>query len=108
MKRREFMKAAGVITAGTIAGRDIVLGRELLPGSLFADKKPNIIFILADDYGVGEVGCYGGDNYKTPNIDHLARTGVRFTHAYTPSLCGPSRACILTGRYLFRTGATNK
>jgi len=108
MKRREFMKAAGVITAGTIAGRDIVLGRELLPGSLFADKKPNIIFILADDYGVGEVGCYGADNYKTPNIDQLARTGVRFTHAYTPSLCGPSRACILTGRYLFRTGATNQ
>jgi len=102
------MKAAGVITAGTIAGRDIVLGRELLPGSLFADKKPNIIFILADDYGVGEVGCYGADNYKTPNIDQLARTGVRFTHAYTPSLCGPSRACILTGRYLFRTGATNQ
>ena len=108
MKRREFMKAAGVITAGTIAGREIVLGRELLPGSLFADKKPNIIFILADDYGVGEVGCYGADNYKTPNIDHLARTGVRFTHAYTPSLCGPSRATILTGRYLFRTGATNQ
>ena len=70
--------------------------------------RPNIIFILADDYGIGEVGCYGADNYKTPHIDRLARGGIRFTHAYTASLCGPSRALILTGRYAFRTGATNQ
>lgn len=69
---------------------------------------PNIIFILADDYGVGEVSAYGADNYKTPHLDQLARGGIRFTHAYTPSLCGPSRATMLTGRYLFRTGATNQ
>lgn len=73
-----------------------------------AARPPNIIFILADDYGVGEVSAYGADNYKTPNIDKLAAGGLRFTHAYTPSLCGPSRATILTGRYLFRTGATNQ
>ena len=73
-----------------------------------ATQKPNIIFILADDYGVGEVSAYGADNYQTPNIDALARGGIRFTHAYTPSLCGPSRATIQTGRYLFRTGATNQ
>jgi len=71
-------------------------------------KKPNIIFILADDLGIGEVGCYGADNYRTPHIDQLAKEGLRFTHAYTPSLCGPSRATIMTGRYLFRTGATNQ
>jgi arylsulfatase A-like enzyme len=71
-------------------------------------KKPNIIFILADDLGIGEVGCYGADNYKTPNIDKLAKDGMRFTNAYTPPLSGPSRATILTGRYLFRTGATNQ
>jgi arylsulfatase A-like enzyme len=70
--------------------------------------KPNIIFILADDYGVGEVGCYGADHYQTPNIDALARGGTRFTHAYTVPLCGPSRALILTGRYGFRTGASNQ
>ena len=73
-----------------------------------ATTPPNIIFTLADDYGVGEVSAYGADNYKTPHIDQLARGGIRFTHAYTPSLCGPSRATILTGRYLFRTGATNQ
>ncbi len=71
-------------------------------------KKPNIIFILADDLGIGDVGCYGADNYKTPNIDKLASQGIRFMNAYTAPLCGPSRATILTGRHLFRTGATNQ
>jgi arylsulfatase A len=70
--------------------------------------KPNIIFILADDLGVGNVSCYGADHFKTPNIDRLARDGLRFTHAYTAPLCGPSRACIMTGRYAFRTGATSQ
>lgn len=71
-------------------------------------SKPNIIFILADDYGVGEAGCYGADNYKTPNIDALAKSGMRYTHGYTAALCGPSRALIMTGRYAFRTGAVNQ
>ena len=70
--------------------------------------KPNIIFVLADDYGIGEVSAYGADNYQTPQIDRLANQGVRFTHTYTAALCGPSRAMILTGRYAFRTGATNQ
>jgi len=72
------------------------------------NKKPNIIFILADDLGIGEVGCYGSDNNKTPNIDQLAKNGMKFNHAYTAPLCGPSRALILTGRYAFRTGAVNQ
>lgn len=70
--------------------------------------KPNIIFILADDLGIGNVSCYGADNYKTPILDKLAAEGTRFTHAYTAPLCGPSRALIMTGRYAFRTGATNQ
>lgn len=70
--------------------------------------KPNIIFILADDLGIGNVSCYGADNYATPNIDKLAKEGVRFNHMYTAPLCGPSRAMILTGRYAFKTGATNQ
>ena len=73
-----------------------------------ARAKPNIVFILADDLGFAEIGCNGADNYKTPNIDSLARGGTRFTHAFTVPLCGPSRALILTGRYGFRTGATNQ
>lgn len=84
------------------------LALALCAAAAAVPTKPNIIFILADDYGVGEVGAYGADHYKTPHIDALARGGTRYTHAYTPSLCGPSRATILTGRYLFRTGATNQ
>jgi len=71
-------------------------------------QKPNIIFILADDYGYGEVGIYGSDIYKTPNIDKLATSGIKFNHCYTAALCGPSRAMLLTGRYAYRTGASNQ
>ncbi len=70
--------------------------------------KPNIIYILADDLGIGDVSCYGADLYKTPNIDMLAKNGMQFNNAYTLPLCGPSRATILTGRYGFRTSAVNQ
>ncbi len=73
-----------------------------------AYKKPNIIYILADDLGIGDVSCYGSDKNKTPIIDQLAKGGIRFNHSYTAPLCGPSRAMILTGRYAFRTGAVNQ
>ena len=74
-----------------------------------APTKPNIVFILADDLGIGNIGCYGADKtVNTPNIDALARGGTRYTNAYTVPLCGPSRAAIQTGRYGFRTGATNQ
>lgn len=89
-----------------------VLGFMLISTFAFTQNtntgKPNIIFVLADDLGIGDVGCYGADNYKTPHIDKLASEGIRFTRAFTIPLCGPSRATILTGRHLFRTGATNQ
>ena len=73
-----------------------------------APAKPNIIFILADDLGIGNVGCYGSDHYRSPNIDRLAATGTRFTQSFTGALCGPSRALIITGRYAFRNGSSNQ
>ena len=77
--------------------------------SAASPAKPNIVFILADDLGIGNIGCYGADaTVKTPHIDALARGGTRYTNAYTVPLCGPSRAAIMTGRYPFRTGATNQ
>ena len=68
--------------------------------------KPNIIFVLADDLGIGNVSCYGADHFKTPNIDALAKSGIRFTHCYASPLCGPSRALLMTGRYAYHTGMT--
>jgi arylsulfatase A len=70
--------------------------------------KPNIVFILADDLGIGNLSCYGSDHYKSPNIDELAATGTRFTQSFTGALCGPSRALIMTGRYAFRNGSSNQ
>jgi arylsulfatase A len=77
-------------------------------GQSQAADKPNVVFILADDLGIGNLGCYGSDNYKTPHIDKLAAEGTRFTHCFTAALCGPSRAMIMTGRYAFRNGSSNQ
>ncbi len=77
-------------------------------GATAQTAKTNIVFLLADDYGFAETSCNGADNYKTPHIDKLAEQGMRYTHMYTAALCGPSRALLLTGRYAFRTGATNQ
>ena len=75
----------------------------LPPLTLWAqtDAKPNIIFILADDLGWGDLGCYGSDKIKTPNIDRLAAEGMRFTSAYCgTSVCAPSRAALMTGLHM--------
>jgi arylsulfatase A len=71
------------------------------------NPKPNIILILADDLGIGNVSVYGADHFKTPNIDQLAATGIRFQRFYSEPLCAPARAKILTGRFNFRTGMTS-
>jgi len=67
--------------------------------------RPNIVFIVADDLGYGELGSYGGRDIPTPHLDALANSGVRFTQGYvTASFCAPSRAALLTGRYQTRFG----
>ncbi|NQW99816.1 sulfatase-like hydrolase/transferase, partial [bacterium] len=71
-----------------------------------AVRKPNIILILADDLGIGNISAYGADNFKTPNIDALAKSGVRYERCFSAPVCGPSRAELMTGRYGFRTGMT--
>lgn len=67
--------------------------------------KPNFIIFYCDDLGYGDLGCYGSEHVKTPNLDQLANEGVRFTNWYSnASVCSPSRASLLTGRYPARTG----
>jgi arylsulfatase A len=75
---------------------------------LFAAQagKPNIILILSDDVGLGNIHCTGGP-FQTPHIDALAEGGTRFEYCYSTPLCGPSRCQLLTGRYPFRTGLIN-
>ncbi|KAL9983014.1 hypothetical protein ACROYT_G005135 [Oculina patagonica] len=67
--------------------------------------KPNIVVFLVDDLGIGDVGCFGNDTIKTPNIDRLAEEGARLRHDVHPdSVCTPNRAALLTGRYPIRSG----
>jgi arylsulfatase A len=69
--------------------------------ALASDQRPNIVFILADDLGYGELGCYGQEKIKTPNIDRLAAQGMRFTQHYTGApVCAPARCTLLTGQNL--------
>ena len=63
-------------------------------------QKPNIIFIMCDDMGYGDLGCYGQPYISTPNIDNMAREGMRFTQAYAGSpVSAPSRASLMTGQH---------
>src|SRR5271168_1647011 len=69
------------------------------------DRKPNVVFILADDLGYTDVACFGSRFYETPNIDRMAAQGIRFTNGYScgPN-CQPTRAALMSGQYGPRTG----
>src|SRR3546814_17608016 len=76
----------------------------LLPLALHAQKQPNIVFILADDLGYGDLGVYGQQRILTPNLDSLAAEGMRFTQFYAGTkVCAPSRSAILTGQHTGHT-----
>jgi arylsulfatase A len=99
--RRDVLKMAGMGAAAAMTAPLWARAAEK------AGEKPNLILILADDYGIGGVGCYGSDKYKTPNLDALAKGGLRFEYCYAMPLCAPTRAALMTGRYGFRTGVVD-
>ncbi len=68
-------------------------------------KPPNILLILADDVGRETIGCYGGEFYATPNVDRLARGGLKFNHSYVSPVCHPTRTTLITGKYLTTIGS---
>ena len=97
--RRDFLKALG-LGAAALA----------VPGAAkaAAKRKPNFVFLLADDLGWTDLGCYGSRFYETPNLDKLAAGGMRFTDAYAACpVCSPTRVSIMTGKYPARVGLTN-
>lgn len=86
----------------------LVIGGLASEGQPAATRPPNVLFILADDLGYGDLRCYGNPYVDTPVIDKLAQDGVRLTQHYSPSpLCAPARAGFLTGRFNHRTGAVD-
>ncbi len=76
------------------------------PRALDGFRQPNIVLILADDLGWADLGCYGADLHETPNLDRLARQGVRFTDAYAAPVCSPTRAALMTGKHPARLHLT--
>src|SRR5512139_1468734 len=86
----------------------LALGPTALMAAVPAARSPNFIFVLADDLGWTDLGCQGSKFYETPNIDRLARQGMRFTQAYSAcTVCSPTRASILTGQYPARLHITD-
>jgi len=90
-------------------GRSLVLlGAITLLSSAHAQQKPNILLVLCDDLGYNDLGCYGSKLNRTPNIDRLAKEGIRFTDCYAAAnVCTPSRVALMTGRYPIRSGLVN-
>jgi len=100
LNRRDFLKFAGRVSA------TIGLGPFASRASEPSDK-PNFVFILVDDLGWSDIGCFGSDLHQTPNIDQFALQGMRFTDAYAAApVCTPTRASIMTGKYPARLGMT--
>lgn len=99
MNRRTFIKATGM-TALSLSCLAI--------SSVESKRKPNFLFILADDLGWTDLGCFGSSFYETPNIDRLAAESIKFTQAYAACpVCSPTRASIMAGKYPARMGTTD-
>jgi len=100
INRRQFIKAVGLGAAFLSMPDCLGAGRQSATKKI--NDKPNIVLIMADDLGYECLGCYGGKSYRTPVLDKLAATGMRFEHCYSQPLCTPSRVKIMTGQYNFR------
>jgi arylsulfatase A-like enzyme len=101
--RREFLQQGGMASAGAVLTG---LGTSSIPAaaqSSDSHSRPNIIFILADDMGFSDIGCYGSE-VETPNLNSLAEGGLRFSSFYNNPRCCPSRASLLTGLYSHQVG----
>ncbi|HUS91201.1 MAG TPA: sulfatase-like hydrolase/transferase, partial [Phycisphaerae bacterium] len=105
IRRRDFLRTAARAAAAAVAAPGL-LGRAL------AAPKParplNFVFILVDDLGWTDVACYGSRFYETPNVDRLAKMGMRFTNGYAAcTVCSPTRVSVLTGKYPARVHLTD-
>lgn len=102
MKRRDFLKAAGAGAISLAMGG--CAGRLAASAHTNSKKRPNIVFIIVDDMGWADLGCYGGKQIKTPNIDRMAKEGIRFTDAYSGcTVCAPARSVLMTGLHMGHT-----
>ena len=103
LNRRDFLKTVGLATVSLTIPGCTSNAKQFTTGAY--KDKPNIVLFLADDQGIDDVGCYGNNVIRTPNIDCLAEEGLRFKLAFTPTaMCSPSRSALYTGLYPHRNG----
>jgi arylsulfatase A-like enzyme len=103
VNRRKFLRNAGQAALGLVASSCTYHFRAK-GGEATGRQKPNIIFIIGDDLGRCDLGCYGSKQVATPNIDRLAAEGIRFTDAYSGcTVCAPARSCLMTGYHMGHT-----
>ncbi|MHC4639553.1 MAG: sulfatase-like hydrolase/transferase, partial [Planctomycetota bacterium] len=100
--RREFMQAASLGVAAIALPNITTAGSKTLVNS-----KPNIILVITDDQGYGELACHGNKIIKTPNLDKLHGESTRFTAFHVSPTCAPTRTSLMTGRHEFRSGVTH-
>lgn len=101
LNRRSFLRMTGA------AGATAAMWGGTQRVAAAAEKPPNVILIITDDQGYGDIGRHGNPYLKTPNLDRLHDEGVRFEHFYSCPVCSPTRACLMTGRYNYRTGVVD-
>ena len=95
LDRRAFLGMAAAATAGGAMSR----------AASGAPRRPNVLLIMTDDQGYGDLGCHGNTQLRTPNLDRLAAQSVQFSRFHVCPVCAPTRASLMTGRYNYRTGA---
>lgn len=103
MERRQFLKSLGTAAVYGVVGGSV--GRSVAMASLAdGDGRPNVVLVITDDQGYGDLGCHGNPIIRTPNLDALYERSVRLTDFHVGPTCSPTRASLMTGRYCNRTG----
>lgn len=105
MKRRDFIKTGALTATGLLAGLSCI--KETSGSADLEGRRPNIILVMTDDQGYGDLACHGNPVLKTPNLDALHARSLRFTKFQVSPTCSPTRASLLTGRHEFKNGGTH-
>ena len=108
MNRRTFLKNLGVSTAAlTVLGCNPSSQKTSVSAKSLKGSRPNIILVMTDDQGYGDLGCHGHPFLKTPNLDKLYTQSTRFTDFHVSPTCAPTRSALMSGRAPFKNGVTH-
>ena len=103
ISRRDFLKVSSLAAVGVLTGSNP--GRAASETNALRNKRPNIILVITDDQGYGDLSCHGNPVLKTPNLDALHAQSVRFTNFHVSPTCAPTRSALFSGRHEFKTAS---